>query len=86
MGGQQELPHFRDKIESCPHGGFGIVLMGLGIAEIGENAVAHIPRNMAPTLLDDGGAGALESADDGAEILGIELNRKRSRAHKIAKQ
>ena len=60
--------------------------MGLGIAEIGENAVAHIPRNMAPTLLDDGGAGAREFADDGAEILGIELNRKRSRAHKIAKQ
>jgi hypothetical protein len=58
--------------------------MRLWIAEINQHAVAHVFSDEAVEAADRVGDTAMVSADDLAQILGIEAHRKRGRADEIA--
>jgi hypothetical protein len=63
----------------------GLVLMGTRIAEIDQDAVAHIFRDKAVVAPDRGTAPALIRRDDIAQIFRIHPSRERRRPHQIAK-
>ena len=67
-----------------PDRAFGIMLVGLRIAEIGEHAVAHIFGDEAAVARDRRRAAFLIGGDDLAHVLGIEPRRQRGRADKVA--
>src|SRR5262245_22889083 len=85
-GREQELTDLRHEIKPGPHSAFSIVLMGLWVAEIGKEAVAHESGDISTHLSDHRGARTLESADHVAKILRIELNRQSRRADEITKK
>ena len=58
--------------------------MGLRVAEIYEEPVAQILRNMAFEPSDDGGGGVLVGANDIAHLLGVEGGGERRRSDEIA--
>lgn len=58
--------------------------MRLGIPEINQHTVAHIPRDIPAKTLDRLGDAAVIGADDSAQILRIEPRRQRGRADHIA--
>jgi hypothetical protein len=39
-----QITYCRDQLQPCPDGSFGVVLVGLRIAEVDQNAVAHVLR------------------------------------------
>ena len=55
------------------NGALGIVLVRLGIAEIGEHAVAHILRDKPAIALDQLGAATMIRADHPVQVFGIEF-------------
>src|SRR5215813_10592337 len=54
------------------------------VAEIDQDAIAHVFRDKAVEPRDDLGDGAVIRANDLAQIFGIELRRERGRADEIA--
>ena len=60
--------------------------MSLRITEIDKQPVPHESADVATEMLDHGSASILKPANDAAQFLGIKLDRKASRADKIAKQ
>jgi len=58
--------------------------MRLRIAEINENAVAHVPGDEAIEPGDDFANGVVICADDLTQILGIEPSRELGRTDQIA--
>ncbi|MGA7489125.1 MAG: hypothetical protein WBW74_19555 [Xanthobacteraceae bacterium] len=79
-----ELGDCRDEREPGLHGALGIILVGVGIAEIGEHAVAHVLGDEPAVALDQRRAAAMIGADDPSHVLRIEPLRHRSRAHEVA--
>ncbi len=73
-----------DDAEPRPHRPLGVVLMGLGMAEVDHQAIAEELGDMAFVAFDDGGAGGLISADDLAQILWIEPRGQRGRTCEVA--
>jgi hypothetical protein len=73
-----------DDRQSCAHRALGVVLMRLGVAEIGQHAVAHVLGDEAAIGRDQIRAALVIGADDPAHVLRIELRRKRGRADEIA--
>src|SRR5262249_9713167 len=72
-------------LEGCPYCAFCIILICLGIAEIGEEAVAHVLRDHPPEAADGPAGYSPEASNEITEILGIELSRKRRRPNHVAK-
>jgi hypothetical protein len=72
-----------DNREPRPHRALGLVLVRLRPAEIGQDAIAHIFRDMAAPVADRLSAATVIGADHGAHILGIEPRRQHGRAHQI---
>ena len=66
------------------HSVLGVMLVGLGIAEIGQHPVAHVLGDEPAGLGDEIGAASVIGADDLAQILGIEPRRECRRADQIA--
>ena len=60
------------------------MVVGLGIAEIGEHAVAHIFGDENSVALHRIGAAAMIGPDDPAHVLGIQPRGHRGRADEIA--
>ena len=83
-GGGLELRHRLDQRKPGPDGAFGVMLDGLGIAEIGQYPVAHVPGDETAGSGDEIGAAAVVRADDLAHILGVEPGRERGRANEVA--
>ena len=73
-----------DHAQPRPDRPLGVVLMRLRVAEIDQDAVAHVLGDKAVELGDDLGDGAVIRGDDLAQILGIEPRRERGRADQIA--
>ena len=73
-----------DQTQSGPDRPLGIVLMGSRVAEIDQHPVAHILGDKAIEPRDDRGHRAVIGADQVAQILRVELRRKRGRADEIA--
>jgi len=68
-----------DSAQPRPYRPLGVVLMRLRVAEINQNAVAHIPGDEATGSGDDFGSGAVIRGDDLAHILGIQPRGECSR-------
>src|SRR6516165_11033138 len=62
----------------------GIMLVGLGIAEIGEHAVTHVLGHETTGLGDYLGAPSVISADDLPQLLGVEPGRQCGGADEVA--
>src|SRR5215471_525395 len=60
------------------------MLVGLGIAEIGQYPVTHVPGEEASRFCDDIGAAVLVRTDEFAHVLGVESDRKRRGADEVA--
>jgi len=73
-----------DCAEPGVHGALGIVLVCLRIAEIDQNAVAHVFGNGAAMLCNHTGAGFLILADQIGEILRVQPGRKLGGTDQVA--
>ena len=80
-----QLRHRIDDVETRPHRTLGLVLMGARVAEIDEDAVAHVLRDKAVVTPDRGTAPALIRRDDIAQIFGVHPGRECRRSHQVAK-
>ena len=80
-----QLRHRIDDIETRPHRTLGLVLMGARVAEIDQDAVAHVLRDKAVVMPDRRTAAALIRRDDIAQIFGVHPGRECGRSHQIAK-
>jgi len=79
-----QLRHPIDQRQSAARGTLGVVLMRPRIAEIGQHPVAHVAGDKPAKALDDLCDAAMVSADNPAQIFGIEPRRQRGRADEIA--
>jgi hypothetical protein len=70
-------------VESRLHGAARVVLVGLRIAEVDEQAIAQVLRNLAFEAANDLGAAALVLSHDRARVLGIEPGGQRRRSDQI---
>jgi hypothetical protein len=80
-----ELPDSFDQRQSRAHSPLGILLMGLGVAKIGQDAVSHVLGDETTGLGDDLGAAAVVGADDGSQVLGVEPGRQRGGTDEVTK-
>ncbi len=62
---------------------FGVVLVRVRVAEIDQQAVSHVARDVAVERLDRRAAGPLEGADHLAQVFGVHAPRERRRPHEI---
>jgi hypothetical protein len=60
--------------KSGSDGALSIMLMRLGIAKIGENAVTHVFGDETAVALDQLRAAAVIGGDDAPQVFGIELS------------
>src|SRR6516225_2248197 len=58
--------------------------MGLRVAEIGEDSVAHVSGNKSAESRDDFGNNTMVRGDDISQILRVKTSGERRRAHEIA--
>ena len=75
-----------EHLQPRPHGALGVILVRLRIAEVHQQAITEVLRNVAVKALDHGAAGGLIGAHDLAVVFRVELPGERSRVHQIAKQ
>jgi hypothetical protein len=61
------------------------MLVGLGIAEIGEYTVAHVFRHEPSVALDQLGTAAVIGGNDASQVLWVEPSSERRRADQVAK-
>ncbi len=80
-----QLRHRIDDIETRPHRSLGLVLMGARVAEIDQDAVAHVLGDKAVVAPDRGTAPALKRRDDIAQIFGVHPGRECGRSDQVAK-
>ena len=79
-----QLRHRIDDVETRPHRTLGLVLVGARVAEIDEDAVAHVLRNKAVVAPDRRAAPVLIRGDDIAQIFGIHPGGECRRSDEVA--
>jgi len=79
----RELRHRLNQRKPGKHGAFGVMLVGLGIAEIGQHTVPHVLGDETAGSGDEIGAAAVVRADDLPHVLGVEASRERGRADEV---
>ena len=62
-----------------------IILMCLRPAEVGENPIAHVTRDVTPVARDLPRDGRLVAEDQGSQVLRVEQSRESGRADQIGK-
>jgi hypothetical protein len=80
-----QLRHRIDDIETRPHRTLGLVLMGARVAEINEDAVAHVLGDKAVVAPDRRAAAVLIRRDHIAQIFGVHPGGECRRSHQVAK-
>ena len=78
-----QAAHSRDQLQPCAHRPLRIVLMGLRIAEIDEDAVAHILRHEAAEALHGLGDAFLIGRNDLAQVFRVHAGRECRRADQV---
>ena len=78
-----QRPHGLDHAEPAADGPLDLVFMGLGIAEVHEQAIAEVLGNVAVKALDDLGTSGLIGPHHGAEVFRIEVTRQHRRVHQV---
>jgi len=72
--------------QSGPHGALGVIFVGQGVAEVDQQAIAQILRDMPLKTGDDLGAGLLIRPHHLAPLLGVELTSKHGRVYQFTEQ
>jgi hypothetical protein len=72
--------------QAGPHRTLRVVFMRLRVAEIDQEPVAEILRNMPLKALDNLGTGGLVRAHYLPQVFGIKLRRQRGRRHQVTEQ
>ena len=66
-----------DQLQPCAHGPLCVVLVGLRVAEVDEDAVAHVLRDEAAEALHGLGDALLIGRNDLAEVFRVHARRQR---------
>ena len=75
-----------DHAQAGTDGALGIILVGVRVAEENEDPVAHVPRDRAAELPHHRGARRLEPADHVAQLLELQVVRKRRGSDEVAEE
>jgi hypothetical protein len=78
-----QRPQGLDHPEPAADGPLDRIFMGLGIAEVYQQAIAEVLGNVAVKALNDLGTGGLIGPHRGAEVFRIELARQHRRVHQV---
>ena len=70
-------PHSRYQLQPCAHSALCVVLVGLRIAEVDQDAVAHVLRYEAAKALHSLGDALLIGRNDFAQVLRVHARRQR---------
>jgi hypothetical protein len=73
-----------DQRESAAHRAFGVVLVGLWIAEIGKHAIAHVLSDEPAKRADHLRAAVMIGTHDLSHVLGVQPSRECRRTHEVA--
>ncbi len=80
------MPQGFEHPEPGPHGPLRIIFMRQRVAEVDQQAIAEILRDMPLKAGNHFGAGVLIGPHDLPELFGVKLRRERGRADQITKQ
>ena len=67
----------RDQLQPCAHGPLCVVLVSLRVAEVDQDAVAHVLRDEATEALHGLGDALLVGRNDLAEVFRVHARRQR---------
>src|SRR5262249_5887167 len=81
-----QLAQGLDHPQPSTYGALGVVFMGQRVAEVDQQAIAEILRDMALEAGDHLGTGRLIGPHDLAQVFRIELTRQARRVHQVTKQ
>ena len=70
-----QTTHCRHQLQPCPDGPLCVVLMGLRIPEIDQNAIAHVLRDEPAEALHGLGDALLISRNDLAQVFRVHARR-----------
>ena len=71
------------QLQPRAHGTFCVVLVGLGVAEVDQNTIAHVLRDEPTEALHGLGDALLVGRNDLAEIFRVHARRERRRADQV---
>src|SRR5712692_10346403 len=80
------LAHGLDHAQSGPHGPLGVILMRQGVAEVDEQAIAEILRDMPLKAGDHLGAGLLIGPHHLTQVFRVKLASQHRRIDQITEQ
>ena len=75
-----------EHLQPRPYGPLGVILVRLWIAEVHQQAISQVLRDVTVKALDHGTAGGLIGTDDLAVVFRVEVPGEGGRAHQITKQ
>ena len=81
-----DVPEGVNHLQAGTHRALRVVLVRLRVAEVREQPVDQVLRDVALPALDDGRRCLLHRAHDPAQILRVELPRERARTDEVARQ
>ena len=81
-----ELPQGLDDAQPGPHRPLRVILMRQGVAEVDQQAIAEILRDMPLKAGDHLGAGVLIGPHHLAEVFRVELTGEGGRVHQVTEQ
>ena len=79
-----QSPNLFDDLQPGAHSPLGIILVGERMAEVDQEPIAQVLRDVPLEAADHLGADLLVGPHDLAQLLGIEPLRERGRAHQVA--
>src|SRR5262249_39780492 len=80
-----QATHNRYQLQPGAHGTLCVVLVGLGVTEVDQNAVAHVLRHEATEALYRVGDALLVGGDDLSQIFGVHASREGRGADEVGK-
>jgi hypothetical protein len=82
----RELPQSLHDPQAGAHGALSVIFMGAGVAEVDQEAIAEILRDMPIKAGDHLGAGLLIGAHHLPQVFRVELSRKDSGVDQVTEQ
>ena len=78
-----QATHSSDQLQRSANGSLGVVLVGLGVAEVDQHPVPHVLRDEAAEALHSLGDTLLVGGNDFAQVFRVHTRRQRCRADQV---
>ena len=78
-----QIAYRSDQLQPCAHGPLGVVLVGMGVAEVDQHPVAHVFRDEAAEALHGLRDALLIGRNDLAEVFRVHPSGERRRADQV---